>query len=164
MTTLRAVAHLLPVVLLVGCAVSSTIEKAEIGKSEFDGAIYGGKKSSINTELSGVPKHRIFHQGATGFVSVETIRNSALERADSFCAQSGKHPHLIEETISTPPHILGNWPRIEIIFSCVKSALPSSTAAPQDKYDRLSKLKTLLDAGAITQQEYEAEKKKVLSE
>ncbi|NOT11950.1 MAG: SHOCT domain-containing protein [Methylococcaceae bacterium] len=63
-----------------------------------------------------------------------------------------------------PPHILGNWPRIEIIFSCVTTAKPSSATAPQDKYDRLSKLKTLLDAGAITQQEYEEEKKKVLSE
>jgi hypothetical protein len=73
-------------------------------------------------------------------------------------------PYLIQETTSTPPHILGNWPRIEIIFSCVKSVKGSSTAVLPDKYDRLSKLKALLDAGAITQQEYEAEKKKVLSE
>ena len=163
-TFLRATPFLLATLLLVGCAVSSTIEKTETGKSDFDGAIYGGKTSSINAELPGVPKHRIFHQGSTGFISVETIRNSALRRADAFCAQSGMAPYLIQETTSTPPHILGNWPRIEIIFSCVKSAKASSTAAPQDKYDRLSKLKALLDAGAITQQEYEAEKRKVLAE
>ena len=164
MTTLRATPFLFATLLLVGCAVSSTIEKAETGKSEFDGAIYGGKTSLISAELPGVPKHRIFHQGSTGFTSVETIRNSALKRADAFCAPSGTSPYLIQETTSTPPHILGNWPRIEIIFSCIKSAKASSTAAPQDKYDRLSKLKALLDAGAITPQEYEAEKKKVLSE
>ncbi|MDP2028178.1 MAG: SHOCT domain-containing protein [Thiobacillus sp.] len=161
---MRATPAFFATLLLVGCAVSSTIEKAETGKSEFDGAIYGGKTSSINTELPGVPKHRIFHQGSTGFISVETIRNSALERAEAFCAQSGASPYLIQETTSTPPHILGNWPRIEIIFSCVKNAKASPPAAPQDKYDRLSKLKALLDTGAITQQEYEAEKKKVLSE
>jgi hypothetical protein len=151
-------------VFLAGCAVSSTIEKAETGKSEFDGAIYGGKTSSINPELPGVPKHRIFHQGSTGFISVETIRNSALKRADSFCSPSGARPYLIQETTSTPPHILGNWPRIEIIFSCIKSAKSDPVVAPPDKYDRLSKLKALLEAGAITPQEYEAEKKKVLSE
>lgn len=169
METARMIFAYLPLIVLAlspltGCAVSSAIEKAETSESVFDGAFYGGKKSSINAALPSVPRHRIFHQGATGFVSVETIRNSALERADSFCAPSGKRPYLIEETTSTPPHALFNWPRIEIIFSCVKSAQPSSTAAPQDKYDRLSKLKVLLDAGAITQQEYEAEKKKVLSE
>jgi hypothetical protein len=148
----------------MGCAVSSTIEKTDTSKSEFDGAIYGGKKSSINATIPGVEKHRIFHQGSTGFTSVETIRNSALKRAEAFCAQSDKRPHLIEETTSTPPHILGNWPRIEIIFSCVETSKQTSATAPKDKYDRLSKLKLLLDSGAITQQEYEAEKQKVLSE
>lgn len=73
-------------------------------------------------------------------------------------------PYLIQETTSSPPHILGNWPRIEIVFSCVNSANRGSAAAPQDKYDQLLKLKTLLDGGAITQKEYEAEKKKVLSD
>jgi hypothetical protein len=147
-----------------GCAVSSTIEKAETGKSEFDGAIYGGKTSSINAELPGIPKHRIFHQGSTGFTSVETIRNSALKRVDAFCGSSGTSPYLIQETTSTPPHILGNWPRVEIIFSCVKGAKSTSTVAPPDKYDRLAKLKALFDAGAISQPEYEAEKKKILAE
>lgn len=150
--------------LLAGCAVSSTIERAETGKSEFDGAVYGGKTSSINAELPGVPKHRIFHQGSTGFISVETIRNSALKRIDAFCDRSGTDSYLIQETTSTPPHILGNWPRIEIIFSCVKGAKSNAAVAPLDKYDRLSKLKALFDAGAISQQEYEAEKKKILAE
>ena len=77
---IAAITPFLLAALLAGCAVSSTIEKAETGKSEFDGAVYGGKTSSINAELPGVPKHRIFHQGSTGFTSVETIRNSALKR------------------------------------------------------------------------------------
>lgn len=164
MLTLRAAALLISVGLLSGCAVSSTIEKADTGKSEFEGAIFGGKTSQINAPIPGAEKHRIFHQGSTGFISVETIRNSALKRADAFCAQSDKRPHLIQETTSTPPHILGNWPRIEIVFSCIKTAKAESAPAPQDKYDRLSKLKALLDSGAITQKEYEAEKQKVLSE
>lgn len=161
---LRVAPLLFATLLLVGCTVSSTIEKAEAGKSQFEGAIYGGKTSSINAELPGIPKHRIFHQGSTGFTSVETIRNAALKRADAFCDQNETSPHLIQETTSSPPHILGNWPRIEIIFSCIKISKANPTVAPQDRYDQLSKLKVLLDAGAITQQEYETEKKKVLAE
>ncbi|NOT11951.1 MAG: hypothetical protein HOP23_08985 [Methylococcaceae bacterium] len=84
---LRAVCFLLPLVFLTGCAVSSTIEIADTSKSEFDGAIYGGKTSSINAPLLGIEKHRIFHQGSTGFTSVETIRNSALERAEFLCSK-----------------------------------------------------------------------------
>jgi hypothetical protein len=45
MLILRAAVLLISAALLSGCAVSSTIEKADTGKSEFEGAIYGGKTS-----------------------------------------------------------------------------------------------------------------------
>lgn len=104
---------------LNGCSVSSSIERAETSKSAFDGSVYSGKRSIINPELPGYPKYRIFHQGSTGFTQIDLIRQSAMERVRGFCADIEKRPYLIEETISTPPHILGNWPRIEIVFSCV---------------------------------------------
>ena len=105
--------------VLTGCAVSSTITRVETGKSAFDGAVYGGQRGIINPEITGLAKHRIFHQASTGFTSMESIRQSAMQRVKSFCSDGGKDIHLIEETTSTPPHILGNWPRIEIVFSCV---------------------------------------------
>ena len=110
---------LIIIISLAGCAVSSTIERAGSSKSSFDGAVYGGKRGVINPEISGVPSYRIFHQGATGFTSVESVRRSALERATSFCAESENKIYLIDESTSTPPHILGNWPRVEIVFSCI---------------------------------------------
>jgi len=42
------------------------------------------------------------------------------------------------------------------------TAPPPSPATSQDSLDRLAKLKSLLDSGAITKDEYEAEKKKIL--
>lgn len=36
-------------------------------------------------------------------------------------------------------------------------------AAESDKYDKLAKLKSLLDSGAITESEYQSEKQKILS-
>ncbi|WP_139925226.1 SHOCT domain-containing protein [Hymenobacter sp. DG01] len=56
----------------------------------------------------------------------------------------------------------------EAIASCevaaCKSAAPETAAQPQpDKYDRLNKIKALLDNGTLTQTEYESEKAKILA-
>ena len=114
--------------------------------------------------MPGSTRHRVFHQASTGFVTVAAIRESAQQRAQSFCSQTGKNLYLIEETTSQPPHILGNWPRIEIIFSCIEAAKAAdATLTTPDKYDRLAKLKALLDNKTITQKEFEDEKTKLLS-
>jgi hypothetical protein len=42
-------------------------------------------------------------------------------------------------------------------------AAPVAAAAPADSYAQLTKLKELFDAGILTQEEFDAEKKKVLS-
>lgn len=40
---------------------------------------------------------------------------------------------------------------------------PPDEQHPNDKYDQLAKLKSLLDDGILTNEEYEAEKQKILS-
>jgi hypothetical protein len=42
-------------------------------------------------------------------------------------------------------------------------AAPAAPAAPTDSYAQLMKLKELFDAGILTQDEFDAEKKKILS-
>ncbi|MEE6186938.1 SHOCT domain-containing protein [Niabella digestorum] len=56
------------------------------------------------------------------------------------------------------------------LFAAIKKVTPSSSANPQttssqnySKADELSKLKKLLDEGVLTQEEFEAEKKKLLN-
>ena len=71
--------------------------------------------------------------------------------------------HAVSETASTPPHILGNFPRIELIFQCVDTSTNPSTVSEGNKYDKIAALKKLLDSGALTQQEFDAEKAKVLA-
>ncbi len=67
------------------------------------------------------------------------------------------------EKASAPPHILGNWPRIEIVFACVDKPASAREATGGDaRYQRLMELKKLLDAGALTREEFEREKLKVL--
>lgn len=43
------------------------------------------------------------------------------------------------------------------------TAPPAAPASPTDSYAQLTKLKELFDAGILTQEEFDAEKKKILS-
>ncbi len=164
---LARIVLLISFTLLIGaCAISSTIEEGNNGKSQFDKAlIYNGERKQIQPPLAGIDIHRIFHQGSTGFTPVSALRRSAMDRLAEFCKLKGQKPYLIEETTSRPPHILGNWPRIEIVFSCVAAeSRQEGSTDNQDKYDRLRKLKLLLDDGAVSHEEYEREKQKLLAQ
>lgn len=74
--------------------------------------------------------------------------------------------HGLEETDAKPPYILGNFPRVELLFECISKSPSAKTAAHPSagKYDKLVTLKKLLDEGALTPQEFEREKAKVLRE
>lgn len=70
----------------------------------------------------------------------------------------------VSEHTAAPPYILGNFPRIEIIFVCVDAEDKKGTDLQvPDKYDRLNKIKNLVDAGTLTQEEFNKEKEKILS-
>jgi hypothetical protein len=70
---------------------------------------------------------------------------------------------VLGEKISQPPYILGNFPRIEIVFALIdqKSAVAGQPVT-QDKYTDLERLKKLFDNGTLTKEEFEAEKAKLL--
>ena len=147
-------------ILAAGCSSMTQIQPVQSSKSGFDGAVYEGE-TQVLAENPGVEEFRVFHQAATGYVSVESVRQSAKRRATDFCANTGKQMMEFSETYSTPPHILGNFPRIELIFGCIEPTPTVST--DQQKYQALKDAKALLDSGALTQQEYEREKAKILS-
>ena len=152
------------VILIAGCADTSTIRPANEGKSGFDGAVYPGETVTISASSPDVEEFRVFHQGATGFVSVQTVRDDAEQRGTAFCERKNKAFKPLRETTSKPPHILGNFPRIEIVFACVdKVSTVAPPASTDRKYEKLIELKKLLDSGVLTQQEFEREKTKILN-
>jgi putative oligomerization/nucleic acid binding protein len=118
----------------------------------------------VNPGTPGNPTFRVFQQAGSSFVSVQSVREDAEQRATAFCDRKGKAMESLTETTSTPPYILGNFPRIEIVFDCIDKpgSLPSSSGG--DKYGQLAKLKQLLDSGAITQDEFNREKAKILAQ
>jgi hypothetical protein len=142
--------------LLAGCATSSPIRRADESKSAFS-------KSPELIKNSCAPKdiYRIYHRAATGFVSIQSIRQAAEQRADEFARRQGKSFVVLGERISQPPYILGNFPQIEIVFALIDKDT-SKEFRVNDKYSEVERLKKLLDSGALTQEEFQAEKAKIL--
>lgn len=150
---------------LGACASSSTIQPASTSKSNFEGAVYKGERKVVAEDTSGAERYRVFEQGATGFVSLQSVRETAEHRANQFCEKQGKWAKTLIEHTSTPPHILGNFPRVELIFVCAaKTANAGSSTFEDQRYIKLMNLKKLLDSGVITKEEFEREKAKILAE
>ena len=145
--------------LLSGCAVDSPVQKVSESTSRF------GKNPPLMS--SNVPSHqmfRIFEQASTGWVTIASLRESAEQRAEQFCERQGKGTLILGQQKSNPPYILGNFPRLEIVFACTdKPAGTRASGAVDDQYTKLSNLKKLLDEGAITQQEFDQQKARILS-
>jgi hypothetical protein len=150
---------------LAGCGVTSPIERADTTKSNFDGAVYKGTKTVIKSATPNAEAYRVFIQGATGFVSMSAVRDDAEQRAAAFCeSKGGGRWDAIEETTANPPYILGNFPRIEIVFQCLTPSKTMSLNVLDPTYIKLVDLKRLLDTGVITQAEFDREKAKILAE
>ena len=150
---------------LTGCGVTGPIQPAASTKSAFAGAFYKGSTVTIKPAPAGAEPYRVFIQGATTFVSMSSVRSDAEQRATEFCARSGKEMESLTETTSDPPYMLGNFPRIEIVFDCIAKSAPIAPSAVTDpKYTKLIDLKKLLDSGVITQAEFDSEKAKILSQ
>jgi hypothetical protein len=144
--------------LLGGCATSSPITRY----SESESAFNPGPEVMHHAYPDG-DIYRIYHRAASGFVSIQSIRQAAEKRGLEFCQRQGRSMVVLGEKISQPPYILGNFPRIEIVFAAVEKAHePQGHAADGDPYEKLTRLKKLLDDGALTQEEFNREKAKVL--
>jgi hypothetical protein len=148
---------------LLGCAANPPVQPAASSKSQFDDAAYGGETAQLERPTPSAEVYRAFYQGGTGFISVSSVRNAVEEMATKHCARRGKTVRPLQETSSKPPHVLGNFPRVEWLFECADPVLATAHGpAGIDKLGQIERLKKLLDSGALTQQEYEREKTKIL--
>ena len=153
------------IVGFTGCSVKSKIEKVSESKSHFEDAIYKGQNFYESNENINGEQYRVFHQASSGFTGTGSIRRSAENRAKIFCKKLGKNKKMqtISEHTAKPPYILGNFPRIEIIFACVNDKSNQNVNMQiNNKYDNLSRLKILLDNGTLTKEEFEKEKRIIL--
>lgn len=155
-------------VTFYGCAVSGPIMKVDQSESAFKNAAYSGETRLIvdSNELANYPsseQYRVFEKSYTGYGSIPEARDQAMPRVVEFCRRLKREPKIIKEHTSVPPHILGNWPRIEIIFVCVNKSDNLKNVSSDDRYAKILQLKTLLDQKAITQEEFDKEKSNLLN-
>ncbi|MFC7300291.1 SHOCT domain-containing protein [Cognatiluteimonas weifangensis] len=115
----------------------------------------------------GPDSYLIMRTGKTGFVSSSSLQKKAYEEASQFCQSKS----LVMQTISMTSkraRPLGGFPEATLRFRCVGQAGSASQSAPTpgsgDKYIQLERLKGLLDSGALTQDEFDREKAKILAQ
>lgn len=143
---------------LVACGYSSAIRKANESESEFsDDPFKTIKPIKGNPDI-----FRVYGRAASGFVSIGAEREGEEERAKKFCNDKGKDLQLLASEQSNPPYILGNFPRVELIFTCLDKKPFPSPSSPNDRLGQIAELKKLLDSGALTQEEFNREKRKIL--
>ena len=116
----------------------------------------------------GPDSYLIMRTGKTGFVSSSSLQKKTYEEASAFCTEKA----LVMTTISMDSKAsrpFGGFPEATLRFRCVSQSLPgsqptASSAASEDKFDQLERLKRLLDSGALTQDEFNREKAKLLGQ
>jgi len=104
----------LAVVILAGCAYETPIQRYSESRSKFR-----TPPVLMSHNIPDKDIYRIFQQGATGFVPISAIRADLEAQAEKFCERQGKTMLPLGSSISHPPYILGNFPRMELVFACV---------------------------------------------
>lgn len=150
------------IIFLNGCAENSAILRAKDSKSFFDDAVFKGETTELGKDTTGSEQYRVYQQAATGFISVETCREEVEQKAYRHCENMGKSLKKLEERTSVPPHILGNFPRAELLFVCLPK--PNTSSFEDQTFIQLTNLKKLLDNGTITKDEFELQKTKILKQ
>jgi len=114
MKVITHVLSILSIALLSGCATSTPIQRYSESKSAFSNGPVLMSNHYPETDI-----YRVYQRAATGFISIATLRQGVETRAATFCERQGKGMIVLGERISHPPYILGNFPRIEIVFACI---------------------------------------------
>jgi hypothetical protein len=124
------------------------------------------------TQIGG-DKYMLAEQNFTIFGSSDRIVAKLMRQAIEFChAKNGKEAILLQsDGAEAVPGTINNSGQLRqaaqgatgtIYFQCGASEPAASASSSAAMYENLAKLKALLDSGAITQSEYDAEKKKLL--
>jgi hypothetical protein len=153
---LRALSLLSAIGMLAACSVSAPIQPVAMNASALEGA---GQRISVLPIPTDHAAYRVFNQAGCAFVSMQSERAQAEQRANAFCGQKDKAMETLEETVAYAPYVWGHLPRIEIVFDCVDFG-----HIVDDTYEKLFDLKKRFESGAVTKAQFDREKAKILAE
>jgi hypothetical protein len=126
----RVAAAIGAALLLTSCAGAPPIQPAATSKSHFEGDVHAGETLTLDRPTPGEEPYRVFEEGRTGMVSLQSVRSGAQEKASAYCKSKGRTMHGLVETAARPPYIQGNFARVELIFECIaKPAVPGGATS-----------------------------------
>jgi len=105
------------ILLIAGCAYETPVQRYSESPSKFR-----KPPQMMSHNYPDKDVYRIFQQGATGFVPLASIREDLELQAEKFCERQGKGMVVLGANYSKPPYILGNFPRMELIFAAVNKS------------------------------------------
>ena len=138
---------------------SKTVNKKGVGKALVGGALFGGVgmiagaiagngKASTNQSLKEI------HHYTLSLKVNDILQPAFVIELESL--------QIAEEVAATFAIICQSYNRTEESDELIAESQSVKTASKLDKFDEIKKYKELLDAGIITQEEFEIEKKKLL--
>ena len=110
---------LVGILLMAGCAYETPVQRYSESSSKFR-----KPPQMMSHNYPDKDVYRIFQQGATGFVPLASIREDLELQAEKFCERQGNGMVVLGANYSKPPYILGNFPRMELIFAAVDKTKP----------------------------------------
>ena|SRR5436190_24324676 len=103
-------------------AISShcqSIKKYSESASNFNNA----PELNTNTYPDSV-MYRAYKKGKTGASSLSKLQTQTENKIKDFAKKQNKSFVILGQRISNPPYLLGNYPRIEIVFALIDKIKP----------------------------------------
>jgi hypothetical protein len=100
-------------------------------------ATFSGCATNSGVVPIGQDTYLVSRQAATGFSGTGSLKAKALREANKYCADQRKFLQVVSTIESTPPYLLGNFPRAEVQFMCLSQGdpelqRPKLTSVPGD--------------------------------
>lgn len=109
----------------------------------------------------GEGRYMLSDRAMTMFSSTGGLVAGLVEEANEFCQEKSGVDAILLDTRGEEARI-GRGPTASIQFRC--GSVDTEPSVSTGHLDAIAKLKSLLDDGAITQEEYDAQKKKLLGD
>lgn len=130
--------------------------------------------SSSNIVQTGPNIYTVIREAHTTFErDTEKLKTLAQEDAARFCAEKGRQLKVVDVSVNKPL-VTAGFISAKVVFKALDPAEAAAEAAPApapvvaapisgDLYTQLTKLDELRQKGILTDEEFQAEKKKILS-
>lgn len=89
----------------------------------------------------GPDTYMVSRGAATGFSGLGTLKAETIQEANQYCINKNKNIRVVNTTESSPPYILGNFPRVEIQFMCLEETDSQLTPPNVDSLDTVTETK-----------------------